>query len=152
MKTNPLIILDTDMRRFWAKVTIDPSGCLLWTAGKSGSGYGRFFHGTRFVQAHRFAYTALVGSIPEGLQLDHLCRQRACVAPDHLEPVTPRTNLLRGVGPSAVHAATTKCPQGHEYSDANTYRAPSGWRQCRTCHRARERARRAAQRANGGAA
>lgn len=140
-------ITETAMGRFWAKVAIDPSGCLVWTASVRSGGYGQFAHGGRQVQAHRFAYTALVGPIPAGLVIDHLCRNRACVAPDHLEPVTNRENLLRGEGPSAVAAAKTHCLNGHLFDEANTWRDSKGKRCCRACNRTDLAARRENDRA-----
>jgi len=89
--------------------------------------------------AHRFAYEALVGPIPEGLKLDHLCRNRACVNPDHTEPVTDRVNTLRGFGPTAMNARATHCSEGHEFTDENTYLNQSGSRVCLTCMRAAQR-------------
>src|SRR5688572_21764976 len=71
--------------------------------------------------AHRLMYVALRGPIPDGLELDHLCRNHACVNPWHMEPVTGRVNKLRGTSPSAVHAAKTHCPKGHAYTPENVY-------------------------------
>ena len=85
--------------------------------------------------AHRFAYETFVGPIPEGLTIDHLCRIRHCVNPEHLEAVTDRVNILRGEGISAQHARATHCPQGHPYDLINTYVAPDGDRDCRDCRR-----------------
>lgn len=141
-------ITEAVLHRFWAKVVVDPSGCLMWAAGRSGGGYGAFDHGGRKVAAHRFAYTALVGPVPDGLELDHLCRTPACVRPDHLEPVTHRTNTLRSEAPTAVNAAKDGCANGHPYTEENTYYRAGG-RDCRACKRDRsrewKRARRAAQ-------
>lgn len=142
--TNPIPIApDIDeaaLRRFWAKVALpDANGCLLWTAGKNRHGYGKIKRADRHVYAHRFAYSVLVGPIPDGLPLDHLCRNRACVAPDHLEPVTQAENVRRG-NSGAANAAKTHCPQGHPYSGENTYVNPDGKRVCRTCLNARRRA------------
>lgn len=116
--------------------------CWLWTANLSSAGYGRFYVGSRTVaQATRWAYEQEVGPIPEGFQLDHLCRVRACVRPSHLEPVTQRENMLRGMGLPGVNARKTHCPQGHEYTPENTI--PSGpggaHRKCRICVNARRR-------------
>lgn len=137
---------EKDEKRFWAKVSLpDPeTGCMEWLASLRGSGYGQFvIRKPRIVQAHRFAYELLVGPIPEGLVIDHLCRNKACVRPDHLEPVTHRVNILRGVGPSAWHARKTHCPQGHEYNTENTHRRASGARDCRKCGAENARVRRA---------
>lgn len=83
--------------RFLAKMSVDEaSGCWVWTAARTSKGYGQFRIGPRPVRAHRYAYTLLVGPIPDGLQLDHLCRNRLCVNPGHLEPVTNWENTLRG--------------------------------------------------------
>lgn len=89
----------------------------------------------RQVMAHRVAYEMLVGPIPDGMQLDHLCRNRCCVNPEHLEPVTCRENLMRGTGHAARNAAKTHCPQGHPYDDENTGFNKSGGRYCKTCNR-----------------
>lgn len=128
--------------RFWSCVDkAGPNGCWLWTGTTHAAApwdYGRFTvrHGSE-VPAHRFAWELLRGPIPEGLVIDHLCRVSRCVNPDHLEPVTQRENLLRGTGPSARHAATTHCPQGHPYDAENTYRDRRGGRHCRICRYAR---------------
>jgi hypothetical protein len=123
--------------RFWSKTTIDPeTGCWLWTASTS-EGYGAF--GVRkglIARAHRVTYTTLVGEVPAGLDLDHLCRTRRCCNPAHLEPVTRRVNLLRG---NTVNART-HCPKGHPYDAVNTnvinVRGGGKYRQCRACNRA----------------
>ncbi len=135
-------IVNDDTRRFWTKVNKTDT-CWLWTAATA-HGYGRFFFGGRLTPAHRVAYEMLVGPIPDGLHLDHLCRTPACVNPAHLEPVTQRENTLRGEAPPAIHAAVTHCPSGHPYDQANTYRDRNGWRQCRTCRTQHSRRRRQA--------
>lgn len=126
--------------RFWLKV--EPTGfCWYWTGGLNPGGYGRFFVERKSsVAAHRFAYEALVGLIPDGLKLDHLCRNRLCVNPDHTEPVTNRVNTLRGFGPTAQNARAMQCSDGHEFTEENTYVNRAGSRVCRTCMRAAQRA------------
>lgn len=132
----------TPEERFWAKVDRrGPTDCWVWTGAKS-NGYGQLRNMGKLVQAHRFAYEVEVGPIPDGFELDHLCRNRACVNPAHLEPVDHRTNVLRGVGPSAVHAQKTSCVHGHPFDEANTRLRPNGKRECRACHRTQERDRR----------
>jgi hypothetical protein len=123
------------LERFWAKV--DKSGeCWVWTAGRDIYGYGKFFdERRRSVGAHRFAYRATIGEPAPGLVLDHLCRNRACVNPSHLEPVTQRTNVLRSPAPPAKNAVKTHCDSGHEFTTENTYVMPGG-RGCRECRRA----------------
>lgn len=122
--------------RFWSKVDFDgPDGCWLWRATLDTAGYGRFraAEARSMVSAHRRAYMRLVGPIPEGLVLDHLCRVRNCVNPAHLEPVTHEENCRRGEN---AQRDKTHCPQGHPYDEANTYIYPSdGRRACRRCHR-----------------
>ena len=118
--------------RFWAKVN-KTKNCWLWTGHLTWDGYGGFWLGKTEVRAHRYAYELLVGPIPEGLTLDHLCRNRPCVHPLHLEPVTVQINTLRVNGLAAKEARRACCPRGHPYNLFNTYRTPSGHRVCRTC-------------------
>jgi hypothetical protein len=123
--------------RFWENV--DKSGeCWIWTAALDQDGYGKCRYGGSVQRAHRVAWDMLVGPIPDGLHLDHLCRVRACVNPMHLEPVTNRVNLLRGDTHAARNAAKTHCPKGHEYTDENTQRKSNGSRICRTCSNRKE--------------
>ena len=122
--------------RFWENVD-KTAECWFWTAALDQDGYGKCRRdGVK--RAHRVAYEELVGPIPNGLSLDHLCRNRACVRPDHLEPVTNRENLMRGATFAALNAAKTHCPQGHEYTDENTCRKSNGSRICRTCSNRKE--------------
>ena len=136
--------------RFWSRV--DPcrtDGCMLWLR-PGGNGYGAFKVNGRLIMAHYF----LAGAPPQGLEWDHLCRVRNCANPGHLEAVTRRENVIRGIGPSilaARHRAKTHCPQGHPYDEGNTgwYQKmsasgkPSLTRGCRACARIRTAARKA---------
>ena len=114
--------------------------CWTWTGSMSSDGYGRY-HWRDEQLAHRVAYRAWVGPIPPGMTLDHLCRNRACVNPAHLEPVSLRENIMRGSGVCAQHARQTHCKRGHEFTSENTYRYPDGRRGCRACMRANRRRR-----------
>ncbi len=128
--------------RFWSKVDAE-GDCWLWTGALQSSGYGNLSLDKKWYVAHRVAYAILVGNPPSGVDLDHLCRNRRCVNPDHLEPVTRSTNLRRGVGPSTTSlraAASSTCKRGHEYGDLR--RASDGARLCRTCINDRRRERR----------
>jgi HNH endonuclease len=89
--------------------------------------------------AHRVVYETLVGPIPDGLVIDHLCRNPRCVRPDHMEPVTNQVNVLRGIGITALRKQKTHCPAGHAYSLENTRYSKEGKRNCRTCARDRYR-------------
>ncbi len=83
--------------------------------------------------AHRAFYEHSIGKVPAGLELDHLCRNRYCVNPSHLEPVTHKENVLRGISPSAIHAKKTHCVHGHKYTPENTLIYDGGRRRCRIC-------------------
>lgn len=112
------------------------SGCWVWTGKINRRGYG--YAGPNNRAAHRILYELHVGPIPDGLVIDHLCRNKLCVNPAHLEPVTPKENTLRGIGPTAVNALKTHCPKGHPYDDSNTKDRGHG-RECRVCYNARTR-------------
>lgn len=122
--------------RLWRRVE-KTDACWLWQ-GSTRHGYGQIQNGRGMSLTHRLAYEELVGPIPAGLQLDHLCRVRNCVNPAHMEPVTQRENILRGEGFAARNAVVTHCPKGHEYSGANLRVCgglAAGQRKCRQCHR-----------------
>lgn len=119
----------TEWERFWEKVDVEPAQCWQWTATTAGR-YGQFvMDGGQRIPAHRYAWQALVGPITDGLVVDHLCRNKLCVNPDHLEPVPERINTLRGVAPSALNARKARCKNGH---DDWVHHATG--RRCRTCH------------------
>jgi hypothetical protein len=125
-------------RRYYV---VDENGCWIWQKAKTTKGYGYKYRDGRMVVAHRWMYELSVGPIPEGLQLDHLCRVHACINPAHLEPVTPRENNRRGIGRAAANARKTHCIRGHAFDEENTYLLPSGrGRACRECKRQQQRA------------
>lgn len=126
----------TVSQRFWSKV-VESGDCWLWTG--TGRRYGHFKIGGRDWLAHRFSYEDMVGPIPDGLTIDHLCTNKKCVNPDHLDPVPQVVNAHRRDAQHGRGHATTHCPQGHPYDDTNT-RHRNGRRHCRAC--ARERAQR----------
>ncbi len=129
---------DVLLERFWSKVEVIGSGCWEWRGGLATNGYGRFNLGNgKSVPAHRITYNLLKGDIPEGLEPDHLCRNRKCVNPDHIEAVTRRENIMRGLLPETnrnLQLSKTHCPQGHPYDKNNTYVDPQGFRQCKKCN------------------
>lgn len=130
-----------DVVRFWSKVE-KTSTCWLWTDKPNSSGYGLLgFRRDAKVYAHRLAVHLTRGPIPAGMELDHICRTRHCVNPDHLEPVTHRVNGLRGIAPTAINARKTHCIRGHAFTPENTHINSTGGRRCRECMRLHDAAR-----------
>lgn len=132
------------LERFWSRV--DKSGdCWTWTGGKIKQGYGNFYPkpGVGGILAHRFAYATYVGELLPGMVIDHLCRNRLCVNPEHLEQVTNLENLRRGLGYRLQNGMDNSCLKGHEYTPENTYRHPQFPHRvrCRECAREADRAR-----------
>lgn len=125
-----------DARRFYSH-TWQSGDCWIWTGGSGTGGYGRWRHDGSPVLPHRFSYTYMISDIPDGLVLDHACRNRLCVNPYHLEPVTNRVNIRRGS--ASLRVDDKHCKRGHERSDANTYRRKNGYADCRVCDSERKR-------------
>jgi hypothetical protein len=133
---SPVITVMMMMRikdeKFWAKVT-KTDKCWLWIGCKTHNGYGQMRRNNKGILVHRYSYIMTKGDIPEGLVIDHLCRVRNCVNPDHLEAVTNAENLRRGIPGNKTH-----CLKGHEYNENNTA-FYSGYKYCKTCNREKSR-------------
>jgi hypothetical protein len=124
---------DNDIRRFREKyIPVPESGCWLWTASGTQTGYGQMRIRGKSYLASRISYEMHIGPIPHGLTIDHLCRVRCCVNPAHLEAVTFKVNVLRGNAVSAIAARKTHCVHGHPF-DERTYVGRNGARVCRPC-------------------
>lgn len=128
--------MGSTQQRFWSKVNKTDS-CWLWTAQIDKDGYGRFNNG-RTVRAHQYSYEEAKGSVPAGLELDHLCRIKHCVRLSHLEAVTHLENVQRGLA-GHIKRSRTHCLHGHLFDEANTSSRKDGGRICHTCQRNQKR-------------
>ncbi len=133
--------------RFKSKVQINvETNCWIWTGSLFKTGYGSFYKDGKTTYAHRIAYELWKEIIPSGLHIDHLCRHRACVNPDHLEAVPQAENTRRGLAEwplATINRKKVHCPLGHPLSGSNLYQKPDGRRCCRTCRQDQQRERRA---------
>ena len=110
--------------------------CWEWDKGRNSAGYGQVYLDGKMQRVHRISYEEIIGPIPAGLEIDHLCRNRACYNPEHLEAVTRKENTIRGLSGHLI----TKCPKGHEYVGSTLYVEPStGHRKCRVCKKKRDK-------------
>ena len=117
-----------------ARSAMTRSGCIEWTGSRTRGGYGTMNFGGLKTTAHRFAYMLRHGAIPDGYEIDHLCKNTLCVNPDHLDAVTHLENVRRSDVAGATH-----CKHGHEFTESNTYMKANGCRSCRTCNAERQR-------------
>ena len=136
-------VIGDDRARFWQYV--EPGDCWEWTATRTEAGYGRFYFREAIWKAPRVAWTLLIGEIPDGMEIDHLCFNPPCVNPDHLRVVGVSENRsnIRVNGGGLWRRNLTHCKWGHEFTEKNTYRAPGSpnHRRCRACKREREKGR-----------
>lgn len=124
----------TEQQRFWQKVNKTDT-CWNWNKELDKNGYGRFQVNRIGIRAHRYSYELVMGKIPKGLVIDHLCRNPKCVNPKHLEAVTNKENILRGNGVAAINSVKTKCIHGHELLGNNLIVQKNGKRNCKECGR-----------------
>jgi hypothetical protein len=127
------------LEKFLKKVKIAENGCWEWQGALTATGYGKSYLSQNERQAHRIGWFLHGNNIDKGLQLDHLCRNRKCVNPKHLEPVTQRVNFERGMAPAAINLRKTHCKRGHEFDVFNTRYLNKGQRQCKECVRISQR-------------
>jgi len=136
--------------RFWRNVRFEPGGCWVWTGPRQRKGYGIFYLWSlngkqRRTPAHQFSYSFIHGAVPSGYELDHLCRETSCVHPLHVEPVTHRENMARGLPGGVIKLgeiayAKPLCVRGHARIPENLYTYPDGGRRCRICAREDQKA------------
>lgn len=121
---------------WWERICVSPLGCWDWVGKRTGEGYGQAWSGGKWRPAHRLVYEEEIGEIPQGLVIDHLCRNHGCVNPAHLEPVTNWENVHgRGIHRNSL---VTHCPRGHAYAGENL-ELRKGRRHCKECRRERVR-------------
>jgi hypothetical protein len=132
-------LTENQLENFFKKVNKTPGSCWIWTGCINQNGYGLVRLNKKTCSTHRILYEYYKGPIPEGLDIDHLCRVRNCVNPGHLEAVTTRVNILRGETIPSKHLSKTHCANGHPFTKENTYNRPnkSGFvgRRCKTCYK-----------------
>lgn len=121
---------------------ISENGCWDWTGNKNRQGYGRVPFRGRVVVPHRLLHQTIFGEITPGLVSDHICENKSCVNPKHIEPVTSKENIYRGCAPPSINIRKTHCASGHKFTTENTY-ISRGMRACRTCNMLKERRKRA---------
>jgi HNH endonuclease len=135
--------------RFINHIVRGENGCWIWTGALKDNGYGAFGGEYKNGYSHIFSYEYFNGVIAEDLEIDHLCRNRACCNPKHLEAVTHQENMLRSpIAFSGINGNKTHCHKGHEFTDKNTWWERSKGRHCKRCHADREQIRRDRKRAN----
>lgn len=126
-----------DIQRFFSKVNV-VDNCWEWTDSLQ-RGYGYFKLKGKYCLSHRLSYKLFNGDLDDNLTIDHLCRNRKCVNPEHLEQVTIQENVVRGFGPTAINSKKTHCIRDHEFTIDNTFIRKSGGRTCRICKRFKEK-------------
>jgi len=132
-----MTLAQKDRDRFWKKVRLRQHGCWEWQASVRKDGYGRFAINSKPELSHRIAYYLVSGPMPRELEIDHLCRNRLCVNPSHMELVSKRVNILRGECHAANNKRKTHCKSGHELTELNIYTVSLPKRKCKFCARAR---------------
>lgn len=128
-----MLLTEDELTRFFDRIEISPSGCWEWQGAKISTGYGEWWHNQKVVLTHRVMHQHFAGPIESGHHVDHLCRNIICCNPDHLEAVSARENIRRGIGRSAINARKTHCNHGHEFTPENTHITSRGTRSCRAC-------------------